>query len=56
MAGVASSAWDQPTGGEDGGEIKNCFSGSGGAKWERPICKDWKDKRTPICIAIQYVF
>lgn len=44
MAGVASSDWVQPTGGEDGGEIRNCFSGSGGAKRELPICKVWRDE------------
>lgn len=44
MTGVASSACTQPTGGEAGGEIKNCLSGSGGAKSGLPICKVWGEK------------
>lgn len=42
MTGVASSTCFQSTGGEAGGEIKNCLSGFGGAKCELPMCKVWK--------------
>lgn len=34
MTGVASSLWLQPTGGEAGGEIRNCLTGCGGAKYD----------------------
>lgn len=34
MTGVASSLWLQPTGGEAGGEIRNCLTGWGGAKYD----------------------
>jgi len=32
MTGVASSIGCHPTGGEAGGEMRNCFAGCGGAK------------------------
>lgn len=34
MPGVASSLWLQPTGGEAGGEIRNCLTGWGGARYD----------------------
>ena len=42
MTGVASSTCFQPTGGEAGGEMRNCLSGFGGARCELPMCKVWK--------------
>lgn len=44
MTGVASSTCFQPTGGEAGGEIRNCLSGFGGARWELPMCSVWERK------------
>lgn len=38
MTGVASSTCFQPTGGEAGGEMRNCLSGLGGARCELPMC------------------
>lgn len=40
MTGVASWDCSQPTGGEAGGEIRNCFSGFGGSSRGLPICTD----------------
>lgn len=40
MTGVASWDCSQPTGGEAGGEIRNCFSGFGGSRRGLPICTD----------------
>ena len=42
MTGVASSLWLHPTGGEAGGEIRNCLSGLGGSRRGLPI---WTDCR-----------
>lgn len=44
MTGVASSTCFQPTGGEAGGEIRNCLSGFGGARWELPMCSVWRER------------
>ena len=44
MTGVASSTCFQPTGGEAGGEIRNCLSGFGGARWELPMCRVWGER------------
>lgn len=42
MTGVASSTCFQPTGGEAGGEMRNCLSGLGGARCALPMCRVWK--------------
>lgn len=44
MTGVASSTCFQPTGGEAGGEIRNCLSGFGGARRELPMCRVWGER------------
>lgn len=49
MTGVASWDCSQPTGGEAGGEIRNCFSGFGGSKRGLPMCTDCTEEEERRC-------